>query len=1092
MRRVGVSVFAAMCAASVCGADVSPNWFRAPAISPDGQTIIFTHGGDLYSVSSDGGRAIPLTLHDAYDTNPVWSNDGRSIAFSSNRNGNFDVFIMPAAGGPARQLTYHSAGDTPTDFSPDDGRVIFESARLDSADCVLFPSGILSELYSVSVNGGTPTQLLTTPALHARYDRDGSRIIYEDRKGYEDDLRKHHTSSIARDIWWYDVRSGDHTKITDFPGEDRNPHIGPDGSTIFFLSERGGDSNVFSMPMADEARARQLTSFEDHPVRDLSMASDGTMAFSWHGDIYTLSAGDKPQRLDISINVDSDGRTARMTSIAGGVSDFSPSPNGKEIAFVARGEVFVTSTDFRTTRRITDTPEQERSVDFAPDGRSLIYAGERDGSWNVYETSIVEDDELYFFSSTKLEERELAATDAEEFQPAYAPDGKSIAYLHNRTVLRVMDLETLESRVVLPGDTFYSYSDGDHWFAWSPDSRWLAVHYYNRGRAWVTEVGIVPADGSNTTPIDLSMSGYGDVTPRWAMDGHALIWSTDRYGERMHGGFGAEGDVVGLFLTQDAHDRFTRSKEEYELAKELEEKQKESEEEDAAEDADEDTEAADDEDADAEEEPIEFELEGLETRLERLTIHASDLGDFFMTPDADKLYYLARFERGYDLWVHDFREESTKIHAKLNAGSASMELSAEGDTIFLLADGGLSKVGLSDGAQKPVSYAASMEIDPVAERAYLLDHVWRQTKQKFYRPDMHGVDWAFYLEQYEPKLAGITNSQDFAEILKEMLGELNASHTGGRYFRPRQDGDASTASLGVFYENNHAGPGMRIEEIMKGGPLDRADLDIVEGMIITAVDGVTVAGTQNYFQLLDGKAGDRVRLTLEGEDGSIERVVRPVSLGAENELRYQRWITTRRDLVESVSGGRLGYVHVRGMNDPSFRAFYSEVMGRHFDKEALIVDTPFNGGGWLHDQLATFLTGIPYVDLYPRNDEVPDLRYFGEPAERWTKPSIVVMSESNYSDAHFFPWVYTELEIGDTLGMPVPGTATAVWWERLHTNDLVFGIPQVGTKGADGRYLENNQLEPTHLVRLDPKDSATGTDTQIREAVRVLIEQLDD
>jgi tricorn protease len=260
----------------------------------------------------------------------------------------------------------------------------------------------------------------------------------------------------------------------------------------------------------------------------------------------------------------------------------------------------------------------------------------------------------------------------------------------------------------------------------------------------------------------------------------------------------------------------------------------------------------------------------------------------------------------------------------------------------------------------------------------------------------------------------------------------------------------------------------------------------------TRIDGEAIDASANFYALLEGKAGQRVRITVESPDGGeADHVVRPISLGREDRLLYDRWVRTRRELVDELSGGRIGYAHVRGMNDGSFRAFYQEVMGRHFDKEALVVDTRFNGGGWLHDDLATFLTGKPYVDLYPRNDLAPNIAYHGDPATRWTKPSVVVMSESNYSDAHFFPWVYEELGIGPTVGMPVPGTATAVWWEVLHTGDLIFGIPQVGTKGADGRYLENLQLEPTHLVPLPPEAAAEGRDTQIEAAVRVLLDELD-
>lgn len=1069
----------------VCGAqEVSSNWFRDPAVSPDGATIVFTHAGDLYSVPAAGGRAVSLTSTDAHEAAPVFSRDGEMIAFASDRFGNFDVFVMPASGGEARRLTFHSADDFPSDFSVDGEAVLFESARKDSVDSALFPSGVLSELYRVAVDGGAAEMVLTTPALGARYDASGERIVYEDRKGYEDPLRKHHTSSIARDIWLYDIDAGEHTRLTDFAGEDREPHFYRDGRSILFLSERAGDFNVFRMPLRPGAGAEQRTDFEHHPVRGLSVSSRGDAVFSWHGEIHFLPARGEARRVPIEIAVDI-GEDVRTTQEGKGATEFSVAPGGKEIAFVVRGDVFVTSTDYGTTRRITDTPEQERSVDFAPDGRSLIYAGERDGSWNVYRSSIVDEDELYFFSATAIEEESVVATEADEFQPAHSPDGNKVAYLHERNEIRVLDLESGETSVALPGDKFYSYSDGDHWFDWSPDSRWLAVHFYSRGRVFFGSVGLVPASGGEA-PIDLANSGYNDQRPHFAMKGGAIIWASNRYGERSHGSWGAEDDVIAAFLTQDAFDRHRLSKEEYELRKELEEKRKERRKDDEAEDDD----ASDEEEA-ADVDPIEIEPEGLDARRARLTIHSSDLADFAMTEEGDKLFYLARFEKGYDLWVHDFREESTSLLVKLGADSAAMEMSADGESIFLLADGALAKINASSGERKPIAFSARLDIDGHAERVHLFEHVWRQTKKKFYRPDMHGVDWSFYRDQYRPKLEGVHNNRDFAILLSEILGELNASHTGGRYRPSPDEGDVRTASLGVFFDGEFAGPGRRIAEIIVNGPLDRAEFDVEAGDVIAAVDGVALDESQNYYALLNGKAGVRVRLTIEDEGDRRDIVVKPISLGAESDLLYDRYVRSRREMVDRLSDGRLGYMHIRGMNDSAFRAFYSEVLGRHFDKEALVVDTRFNGGGWLHDDLATFLTGERYVDLYPRNDLAPDARYPGDPQKRWNKPSILVMSEGNYSDAHFFPWVYTQLDIGDTVGMPVPGTSTAVWWERLHTGDLIFGIPQVGTKGRDGEYLENNQLDPDHVVPLPPEDAASGQDTQIIAAVEILLDQLD-
>jgi C-terminal processing protease CtpA/Prc len=322
-------------------------------------------------------------------------------------------------------------------------------------------------------------------------------------------------------------------------------------------------------------------------------------------------------------------------------------------------------------------------------------------------------------------------------------------------------------------------------------------------------------------------------------------------------------------------------------------------------------------------------------------------------------------------------------------------------------------------------------------------------------------------------------------MLSEMLGELNASHTGARFRNQDQDG-YKTASLGLFYDQDHTGPGLKVSEVMDKSPIIKDGSKIKAGTIIEKIDGVTLTPKINHYKLLNRKDGQNTLLSLY-DPMTKERwdeTVKPISLSKENELRYQRWVKGNRDMVEKLSDGKVGYVHVRGMNDRSFRTVYDDVLGKNHSKKALIVDTRFNGGGWLHDDLATFLNGKEYITFMPRGQDLGN-----EPQFKWTKPSIVVMSESNYSDAHMFPYTYRALGIGKLLGMPVPGTGTAVWWERLQ-NGMVFGIPQVGMVDVEGDYLENKQLEPDIKVSNDPGEVSKGRDQQLEEAVKEMLKEV--
>jgi tricorn protease len=1061
-------------------------WLRYPAISPDGKAVVFSYHGNLWKVAATGGRAEPLTMSDAYNTMPVWSPDGTKLAFASDRYGNFDVFVMPAEGGEAKRLTFHSADETPTSFTPDGKAVLFTAAILDAASNVLFPTAAQPELYQVGLDGGMPTQVLTTPAIHAAYDRDGKRLAYTDQKGYEHEWRKHDNSSFARDLWLFDAASGKHTQLTPAGADNRQPVWAPDQKSLFFLSERSGSFNVWLLQLADPQHPVQVTAHKTHPVRFLSVSRNGDLCYAYDGEIWLRLAGStESRRLDVSVAADQRSVEVKPIDVTEEVTEFDVSPDGSEIAFVARGEVFVASTEHGTTRRITNTPEQERSVSFSPDGRSLLYASERGGSWKIYRTDLTDKDEPNFFNATALKETPVVATDAETFQPRFSPDGTEVAYLEERTTLKVVNLKTGKVRTILPGDMNYSYSDGDQWYEWSPDGRSFAVQFLSHTR-WSSEVGLIPASGEGQL-VNVTKSGYEDVIPRFAMKGEVLFWLTDRYGLRAQAGDPREQDVYGAFLTKKGWDRYRLDQAAFDQVK-AKEKEKDKDKEKAKDKDKEKGKEKGAEEAKAPKlpEPVTIDFSGLDDRIVRLSMHSADLAGAALSPDGETLYYLAKFEKGFDLWKYVPRKKEVKLLAKLDAKEADFKLDPDGKKAFVLADNRLMTVDTESGKNTPVKASATMDLNAAAERAYMFEHAWRQTLKKFLVVDMHGVDWQAMKVAYARYLPYIDNDRDFAELISEMQGELNASHTGGRYRPLKQEGDA-TAALGFFPDPKYAGEGVAILEVIEGGPLQKEGTRIKAGVVIEAIDGTKIAAGANWYTLLNRKADTPVRLALFDPKGGArwEESVKPISWMAQSRLLYQRWVRSCRNEVDRLSGGRLGYAHIRGMNDGAYREIFEEIFGRDVDREAIVLDTRFNGGGNLVEALTVFLSGKVYARDVPRGRQVGV-----EPVQRWTKPSIVIMGEGNYSDAHCFPMAYTQLGLGETVGMPVPGTCTSVWWERLQDRNLVFGIPEVALIDMQGDIMENKHLAPTYLVANDPALVATGRDEQLEKAVEVLLAKL--
>ena len=1076
MKKIYAFFVAAIVTISAFGQS-NPLWLRYTAISPDGKTILFTYKGDIYSVASSGGTAFPLTISESYEYCPVWSKDGKSIAFAADRYGNFDVYTMPSTGGEAKRLTFHSGNEIPTSFTADNKNVIFSAYRQDLVTNAQFPISLMSELYTVPVTGGKVSQLLATPALNATVSKTGDKLIYDDIKGYENLWRKHHTSSIAHDIWSYDFNSRKYTQLSQFNGEDRNPVFDSNDNDYYYLSEQNGSFNVFKSSLNDPSKNQALTHFSKHPVRFLTSSKSNTICFSFNGEVYTLQPGGEPQKVNITIA--NDGRTPleKNMQVNDKFTEAKLSPNGKEFAYVFRGEIFVSSIDGGITKRITNTPWQERSVSFSPDGRSLVYAAEKDNSWNVYTTTIVRKEEPYFYVSTALKEEPVIATETEEFQPAFSPDGKEVAYLENRVVLKVINLKSKKTRTVMTADKNYSYADGDQYYRWSPDGKWFLVQFGYPERVMNPEVGLVASDGKGDIQ-NLTQSGYYDMEPKWVLDGKAMIWASTRDGSLQQSGSPVTGDVYAMFFSKEAFDRSNLSKEEFALVKEQEDKDKKKEkdkEKDKSKDKDK-------EKKDSLKKEIVIDWENLTERKKKLTTHTSSANDWMLSKDGEKLFYLTEFDKGNDLWVTELRKKETKLLAKLGVRRSSMELSSDGKFIFILADGKAMKVDAESGKSEALRTNGEMLINKTAEKNYMFNHAWRQLKEKFYVESLHGVDWDFYYKEYIKFLPYITNNYDFAEMLSEMLGELNASHTGSGYndYQPLMD---QTATLGLFYDYNYTGNGLCIAEVIEGGPLDKAASRIKAGTIIEKIDGQQ-PDSLDFYQLLNRK-GDKLTLLSVYNPATNKRweeSVKPISSGEENELLYKRWVKNRRNEVEQLSNGKIGYIHVRSMDDASMRTVFEEALGRNIGKKALIIDTRFNGGGNIHEQLSDFLNGKKYIDVIPHGQYVGS-----EPGDKWTKPSIVLIGESNYSDAHLFPVAYKLKGVGKTLGMPVPGTGTFVWWETQIDPTIYFGIPMGGWRTPDGKFCENNQMEPDIKVTNSPDILASGRDQQIEAAVQELL-----
>ena len=1065
----------------------TPTWLRSSAISPDGQTIIFTYKGDLYKVAASGGVATPLTTHTAYDYMPVWSHDGKTIAFASDRYGNFDIFTMPAEGGEAKRLTYHSANEYPYSFSSDDKSVIFGSTRQDLVTHRQYPTGSQPELYSVPVMGGRVDMVWTYPAEAVQVSKNGTFMVYQDKKGGENEFRKHHVSAITRDIWIYNAKTGEQKMITTFEGEDRNPVFADNDKSIYYLSEKGGSFNIHKLSLDNPKESKQITHFNKFPIRYLSISNTGVLCFSYDGQLFTMKPNGRPEKVSIAIRADEKRNNDSFIPVSN-ISEFDLSSNGKEMVFISRGEVFVSSLEGGVTKRITNTPEQERFVSFSPDGESIMYASERGGKWQIFQTKKIRKEEPFFYASTLLKEEALFSSDKDSYEPKFSPDGKEVAFIENRTSLMVYNTADKQFRKILSPNELYYMQDGDQYFEWSPDGKWFVVQY-NPEMA-NGEVALISADGKGKL-INLTKNGYDDSEAKWVNGGKQLLWFTNRDGLRSYATSGSkQNDIYTMFFTQDAWDKFNLSKEDYALLKAIEEKQKEKDKKkDDKSDKDKDDKKKDDKDKDKKEvkkdSTLKLDLERVEDRVVRLTQGSSNISDAVLSKDGEKLYYLAKVEDNHDLWCVDLREKEVKKAIDLDAKGGSLKWDKEMKNLYLLSAGKVRKLNVENSKSESIAVGGEMKFDILAEKEVEFEHVWNRTKKGFYSKGFHGIDWDQMKKDHQKYLPGIDNGYDFAEMLSEMLGELNSSHSGARYSSQNSNGD-NTASLGIFIDYTYKGDGIKIAEIIKGGPLDKANIKIAEGFVIEQIDGEQVKQELDIAAYLSRKA-DKFTL-LDIVDPTTKQhqqiTVKPITLQQESSLLYERWVKKNEEDVKRLSNGQLGYVHIPGMSDAPYRNMYGEIMGKYYNVKGVIIDTRFNGGGDLVADLAMFFTGKGFLDY--RNE----LRSLGtEPTARWTKPTIAMFNEANYSDGSCFAGGYTDLMIGKSVGMPTPGTCSFAGWERL-ADGVMWGMVPVSAKNNKGQWLENVQQEPMFKIKNEPLIISKGRDQQLEKAVQELLKDV--
>lgn len=1050
--------------------------FGEPGISPDGSTIAFVSGGDIWEVSSRGGDAHLLVSDPATESRPMYSPDGTRLAFTSTRTGNGDVYILALKSGEVTRLTFDDANELVNGWSPDGKEIYFSTASHDLSS--------MNDVYRVGVDGGTPMPVAAdryATEYFASPSPDGRAVAITARAfaGLQW-WRKGHSHLDESEIWV--VRGAAYTAVTNGGAKDAWPMWA--GDTIYFMSDRSGAQNIWAADKDGAAPPRQVTGFTDGRVLWPSNTSDGrTIAFERHLGIWTVdTASRQAHELAISLRGAPAAAAVDHLSMTDRLEDLVLSPDGKKVAFTAHGEVFAASAkDGGEAARLTMTAANESDLAWAPDSRRIVYGSDRDGETHLY---------LYDFAAGK--ESALTTGTGRDGMPRFSPDGTRLAYERNSRELRVIDLAAKTDKVVATGLFGLPPFDDQRAFDWSPDSKSIA--FLTIGARNFQNVEVVPAaGGADPTPVSfLSNTFAGSLS--WSPDGKFLLF---RSGQRTEPGEIVRIDLVPRtpkFREDQFRDLFKE-----EAPKTAPEPAPGPASPPAEKTARPEPPAAPDRAAaprtgQPAAKSIDIVYDGIRLRASTLPI-GLDVAQSSISPDGKWLLLTATAAGQQNLYVYSLDElaKEPPVAKQLTATAGPKrhaQFTNDSKEVVYLDRGKIYSVSLEKREPKAIAVTAELDVDFATEKLEVFRQAWTYLRDGFFDDKMNGVDWNAVRAEYEPHVAGARTGDEVRRVISLMIGELNASHSG--ISAPAATPATTTGRLVVDFDAaEYAKSGrLRVADAVPLGPASIGG--IAAGDFILAVDGQAIGPHANVDQLLDHKIGRRTVLSVSRDPAfpPHDVVVKPVDQTTEKGLRYREWVERQRAYVEKASGGRLGYVHMYDMSANSLQQLFVDLDVANQSREGVVVDVRNNNGGFVNVYAIDVLARRGYFNMARRGLSLPPVSSRILLGQRsLERPTVLVTNQHSLSDSEDFTEGYRTLKLGKVVGEP-----TAGWIIYTGGVTLIDGsaLRMPGTKifASDGTPMEMHPRPVDVAVTRKMGESYAGTDSQLDAAVAELLKQL--
>ena len=1039
-----------------------------PTLSPDGEIIAFNYQGDIWTTSKNGDNLKRLTIHEAYDTNPIWSPDGKTIAFQSNRFGNNDIFTIPSTGGIPKRITYHSSNDQVTDFTTDNN-IIFSTAR-NFVQIEREP-----EVHSVNSNGGTPFRLLNTVGFDATLSPNKKFIAFT--KGSCRIEREAYQGPANRDIWLYDIKNDSYHQLTSFVGQDLAPQWA-NNNTLYFQSARSGKYNIHKLTIDQNGNKlgeiTQITNLKDMGIFSFDLSSNGTDIVMVSGDKVWLLDISSKKTTPISITINSDYRFDPIVrkSYTNNASEIEVSPNGKLSAIVIRGEIFITENNSEKNRTInvSNSAYKDEDVVWLND-ELLLFASDRNGSNNIYAITSNDAENKNLFSSLKHQITQLTNHKEGVSNIKLAPNKKSIAFNKGYGKLIVASIDN--DGKISKEKTLVDGWDTPSGISWSPDSKWLAYSlsdlYFN------DEIYIHKADNSKK-PVNISMHPKSDFGPIWSEDGSKIGFSSNRNN--------GDHDIWFVWLQKKDWEKTQQDWEE--ITNDTKEKKDKNKEENSIPD-------------------IIIDFDNIHERQQQVTAYNG--GEFLnaISKDGKTFYYTTgNSGRGNpdvtsDLYKINWDGKENKELTKGNTRPRNISLTDKEDYIYYISSGRTSRIKLASAKKESIPFNAKMIIDYTEEANQIFEQAWKTIEDRFYDPNHHGQNWNELKKTYKPLALKASTRDDFKMIFNKMLGQINASHMGMYRGEDRKEvQNERTGILGIELTpttNNK----LKVAYVVPNSAADREISKLLVGDIINTVNGEKVSTSENIYKHLVATTNEKIILGITSKGVDKEVIIRPKSSGRTD--NYNAWVKERKRLTEKYSNGKLGYIHIQGMNWTSFEHFERELTAAGLGKEGIVIDVRYNGGGWTTDYLMAVLNVKQHAYTIPRgasNDLSKDHKAFKNyypfserlPLAAWTKPSIALCNQNSYSNAEIFSHAYKELGLGKLVGIPTFGAVISTGGQTLIDGSYVR-VPYRGwyVKSSE-KNMDFTPAMPDIVINNNPDDRSKGTDTQLKKAVDELLKDL--